>query len=238
MSDTHTVRLYDDNAGDLLDPGSYPDRVSMLPSGRTPEPRVNDRIRILWGQDMLSDILDGRYRAVVCGVNDQDNDRGVISQIIDLVRTSQWSQGSVTSYARVFQDALDVHASSDKEPYILKYDLDSVLVLALLRPKGRDAFTVDDLSRGFETITKMLHGRPDRRPVCSVSFMGAKSNKLVTSESDAAEPTFETVLRTMYGSGFRGDVYPAPQMWGHADQGVFSTFPFPEALDRMRQGSS
>ncbi len=233
-----TVRLYDDQAGDLLSPDSFPDRVSLLPSGSGTEPRPGDRIRIMWGQNMLSDILDGRYRAVICGVNDEDNARGVVAQLVNMVNTSQWSAGAVTSYAQMFQNALDIHASRDREPYILKYDLDSVLILALLRPKGRDAFTLTDLARGFTTIKKMLLGRPDRRPVCSVSFLGAKSNRLVIDEHTDSEPSFETVLRTMYSAGYRGDVYPAPQMWGHADKGVFSTYPFPEALDRMRSGSS
>ena len=94
-----------------------------------------------------------------------------------------------------------------------------------------------DLSRGFQTITKMLHGRADRLPVCSVSFLGAASNRL-REDTDDREPTFESVLRTMHEAGYRGDVYASPKMWEHGSVGVFATYPFPESLDRMRGGSS
>ena len=36
-------------------------------------------------------MVQGRYRAVVCGVNADDNSHGVIAQIVDRVATSQWS---------------------------------------------------------------------------------------------------------------------------------------------------
>lgn len=236
MSD-QTIKLYSDNADDLVVPSSYPDRLTMLPVDAT-SPTPGDRIRIMWGQDMLSDVLDGRYRAVICGVNDDDNANGVIDQFVSLVTASQWSSNSVTSYAKMFHDSVNIHAVSDREPYILKFDLDSVLVLALLRPKNQDYFTLTNLARGFTTITKMLQGRADRRPVCSVSFLGAKSNRLVIDNDSQTEPSFETVLRTMYAAGFRGDTYPAPQMWSNPDVGVFPSYPFPAGLDRMRDGSS
>ncbi|MFK7759720.1 MAG: hypothetical protein AB8C13_07235 [Phycisphaerales bacterium] len=237
MSTSTSVKIYDEDAGALLAPSSYPDRVSLLPiEHSTPTP--GDRLRIMWGQNMLSDVLDGRYRAVVCGVNDTSNESGVIAQLVSLVTASQWSAGSVTNYARMFQDSVSVHAASDREPYILKFDLDSVLILGILRPKSQDYFSLTDLARGFSTINKMLQGRPDRRPVCSVSFLGAKSNRLVIDNDSPGEPSFETVLRTMYSAGYRGDVYPSPQMWDRADVGVFPSYPFPAGLDRMRAGSS
>lgn len=234
-----SIRLYDDDADALLSPASFPDRVSLLPSEHT-QLQPGTRIRVMWGQDMLRDVLDGKYRAVVCSVNDDDNSRGLIAQLVSLVTTSQWSVHAVTSYAKMFHESVQVHAAQDREPYVLKYDLDSVLILALLRPKGRDHFTLADLGRGFQTITKMITGRPERRPVCSVSFLGATSNRLVagTGSDPNAEPSFETVLRTMYGAGYRGDVYPAPGMWRLADVGVFPSYPFPAGLDRMRSGSS
>lgn len=231
------LKLYDDDADQLVS-GEQPERVSLLPAGRGRLESV-ERIRILWGQDMLRDVLDGRYRAVVCGVNDLDNSHGIVAQLVNLVHTSQWNEKTVTSYARVFQESVSVHAARDAEPYVLKYDLDSILILALLRPTGRDHFTLDDLGRGFITINKMLKDRNDRRPVASVSFLGAASNTLRdTSNGVPVEPSFETVLRTMYQSGFRGDVYPAPGMWDMAHIGVFPSYPFPEGLERMRQGSS
>lgn len=232
---TITPRLYDEAADDLIRSSHAADRVTLLP-GEQSRLEAGARIRIMWGQDMLRDIIDGRYRSVICAVNDVDNAHGIIAQLVNLVTTSQWSVQSVTSYAKMFQESVSVHAAHDREPYILKYDLDSIVILALLRPTGRDHFTTTDLSRGFRTVTKMLQGRADRRPVASVSFLGAHSNRLVGD--DGNEPTFETALRTMHESGYRGDVYPSPQMWSAGDTGVFASYPFPESLDRMRGGSS
>ncbi len=236
MSDTRTdgVRLYDGATEGLVPADVAPDKVSLLPGRHTPEPRAGESIRILWGQDMLRDILDGRYRAVVCGVNEEDNAKGIVAQLVSMVPASQWREPAVTSYAKLFHEAVSVHATGDREPYILKYDLDSVLILAMLRPKGKDHFTLDDLGRGFTTIVKMLEGRRERQPVASVSFLGARSNRLLGP--DGHEPSFEGVLRTMFESGYRGDVYPAPQMWSMGHVGVFASYPFPEGLDTMREG--
>lgn len=231
------VKLYDDEAAGLVQAGMAPDKVSMLPGrswGAAEAGGADRSIRIMWGQDMLRDILDGRYRAVVCGVNDETNAHGMVAQLVSLVPASQWREPAVTSYAKLFQQSVSVHAKSDREPYILKYDLDSVLVLAMLRPRGRDHFTLADLGRGFSTIAKMLKGRRERLPVASVSFLGARSNRLV--DERGGEPSFETVLRTMHEAGYRGDVYPSPQMWSMGHVGVFPSYPFPEGLARMRQG--
>jgi len=232
---SNTPRLYDDGADDLVSFDSGSDRVTLLPpEGGRIEP--GRRIRILWGQDMLRDVIDGRYRAVVCGVNDADNSHGIIAQVVNLVTTSQWSVQTVTSYAKMFQGAVAEHAAHDKEPFILKYDLDSLLLLTMLRPKGRDHFTLKDLAHGFRTISKMVTGRAERLPIASVSFLGASSNKLV--DDSGSEPSFEAVLRTMHDAGFRGDVYPSPQHWSHGNTGVFPSYPFPDAIERMRSGSS
>jgi hypothetical protein len=211
------------------------DHVTLLPEAPVTVDKAG-RIRILWGQQMLPDLLSGRYRAVVCGVNAVDNSHGIIAQLVDLTSTSQWTAKSVTSYAKMFSEAISIHAAGDREPYILKYDLDSVLILALLRPQGREGFTLDDLGRGFQTITKMLQGRRERLPVASVSFLGARSNKLSVSEKNPAPPSFEAVLKTMYQAGYRGDVYTAPSMWNLGHVGVFPSYPFPEGLSAMREG--
>ena len=58
----------------------------------------------------------------------------------------------------MFQESVAIHASTDREPYVLKLDLDSILILALLRPKGKDHFTLPELRRGFVTVSKMLKG--------------------------------------------------------------------------------
>ncbi len=234
-----TIRLYDGDADRLVLSDLAPERVTLLPGsgGRPTRPEdTTERIRIMWGQDLLRDLLDARYRTVVCGVNDADNSHGIIAQLVDLVSTSQWTATTVTQYARMFLGSAGQLASGDKEPYILKFDLDSLLILAILRPRGRDHLSLHDLSRGFRTVTKMLRDRRDRWPVASVSFLNAKANRLVGS--DAREPSFETVLRIMYESGFRGDVYTHPEMWKFGHVGVFPAYPFPEGLDRMRAGSS
>ncbi len=227
------MKLYDDE-GDLLLPSELAaDKVSLLP--QDPAAEVEGRLRILWGQNMLRDMLEGRYRTVICSVNDEDNSHGMVAQLVELITTSQWTARSVTSYAKMFHDSVTIHAAMDREPYILKYDLDSILVFAMLRPKGRDHFTPDDISRGFQTIVKMLRGRRERLPVASVAFLGARSNRLLDPRTNA-EPSFESVLRLMYDAGYRGDVYPAPQMWRFGNVGVFPSYPFPSSLDRMRAG--
>lgn len=227
--------VYEHEADALLGSEQFADRVSLLPGERGAiEP--GRRVRIMWGQDMLLDALDGKYRTIVCGVNDEDNTHGIIAQLVNRITTSQWSINSVTSYARMFHESVAVHAANDREPYVLKYDLDSVLILALLRPRGKPTFTLDDLGHGFRTISKMLQGRPDRKPTAAVSFLGARSNRL--TDADGNEPSFESVLRTMYDAGYRGDVYPSPSMWGFGHVGVFPSYPFPEGLARMREGSS
>ena len=228
------IRLYEGDA-DALMSGDHAERVSLLP-GDSSGFSAGERLRILWGQDMLRDMLDGRYRTVICGVNESDNSHGIVAQLVHLVSSSQWTQHTVTNYAKVFQESVSIHAAHDQEPYVLKYDLDSILILALLRPRGQDHFTLKDLSRGFATISKMLRERRDRQPVASVSFLGARSNRLVNERN--TEPSFERVLRTMYQSGYRGDVYPAPALWSKGDVGVFATYPFPEGVNRMREGSS
>jgi hypothetical protein len=234
-SEEETPRLYEDEGDLLMQADQRSDRVVLLPAGdpRRASPE-RDRIRIQWGQHLLADLVAGRYRAFVCGVNTEDNEHGIITQAVSLTTTSQWTPKSVTSYARMFSDSVSVHAATDREPYILKYDLDSLLILALLRPAGRDYFTLEDLSRGFATVAKMLRGRRERLPVATVSFLGAKSNRLIGP--DRREPSFESVLRAMYDAGYRGDVYPSLRMWELAPTGVFASYPFPESLDVMRKG--
>jgi len=234
QSDT-TPRMYDDDGDLLLQADQRSDRVVMMPAG-DPRDAGRERVRIMWGQHLLADLVAGRYRAVVCGVNDEDNARGILGELLELIPTSQWTLKSATSYAQMFQESIAVHAANDREPYIIKYDLDKLLILGILRPQDRDYFTLDDLRRGFATVSKMLAGRNDRLPVASVSFLGAKSNRLVESGDDQTEPSFESVMRTMYEAGYRGDVYPSLGMWECAPTGVFASYPYPEALDAMRRG--
>ncbi len=235
-----TVRLYDGESDSLVSADLAPDRVTLLPGENAPPSPAHvsaaERIRILWGQDMLRDVLDGRYRAIVVGVNDEDNSHGIIARLVELIHTSQWTAKAVTSYAAMFQESVAIHAARDREPYVLKFDLDKLLILGLLRPHGRDHFTLDDLARGFATVAKMLRDRHDRLPVAAVSFLNARANRL--QGPDGREPSFESVLRTMFGAGFRGDVYTAPAMWKVGHVGVFPSYPFPAGVSRMGEGSS
>lgn len=225
-----TPRLYDGEGDLLLEADRRADRVILLPSG---DPRKastdRDRVRIQWGQHLLADLLARRYRTLVCGVNPDNNSHGIIGELAALLPTSQWNNETITAHARTFTKAL-----SKDEVLVLKFDMDLVQVLGMLRPPGRDHFTVDDLRKGFRKVAEMVERRFDRLPVASVSFLGAKSNRL--AGSDGQEPTFETVLRTMYEAGYRGDVYPSLGMWGAAPTGVFASYPYPDSLKVMRSG--
>ena len=235
LDEQRDLRLYDDEGDLLLQADKRADRVILLPGG---DPRSaggdGDRIRIQWGQHLLADLVAGRYRTAICAINDVDNSRGIVGELLDLVATSQWNVRTATAYAHMFHESVAVHAPGDHEPYILKFDLDRLLIMAILRPRNQDHFTLQDLSRGFQTVAKMLDGRRERWPAASVSFLGAKSNRLVDDEGRA--PPFESVLRAMFEAGYRGDVYASLGMWELAPTGVFASYPFPESLDIMREG--
>jgi hypothetical protein len=206
------------------------ERVVVVPDVRSSKiPDARPHIRIMWGQQLLEDLMIGRYRSVVCAVNTQDNTHGIIGQIAALLPTTQWDEESVTNYATRY-------STDDGHARVLKYEMDMLEVLAILRPRHAPALTIEHLSTAFRIISEMVRHRPSRAPVASVSFLGARANKLV--DARGKEPSFETVLRTMYDAGFSGDVYPSPDMWSLADVGVYPRFPFPAALDVMRDGGS
>jgi hypothetical protein len=106
-------------------------------------------------------------------------------------------------------------------------------VLGILRPSNR-SLTVDDLANAFRIVAEMIGRKPGRVPSASVSFLGARANKLVDGEGK--EPSFETVLRAMHQGGYSGDVYPSPAMWHIGKIGLFPRYPFPETLDQLRRG--
>lgn len=236
QSSGHAVRLYEGDGDRLVEVPSGGPKVTILPSGDPRTANASRRIRIMWGHHLLDDVVEGHYRTLICGVNDADNSHGILGEILKLIPTSQWTLASATSYAKVFRSAVNVHAKEDREPYVLKLDLDRLLVLALLRPQGRDHFTLEDIYRGFRTVSRMLDGRRDRLPVCSVSFLGAKSNRLLDHQGQ--EPSLESVLDAMHQAGYSGDVYPPITLWDVPHTAVFATYPFPEGLSRMREGSS
>ena len=68
--------------GDQLMQDEVPDRIVLVPDAypsKTPD--RHPRIRIMWGQHLLDDIVEGRYRSLVCAVNSHDNSHGIISQV-------------------------------------------------------------------------------------------------------------------------------------------------------------
>ena len=224
------ARLYDDDGDRLMQADSRADRIILLPAGDPRRPDAREpRIRIQWGQHLLADLVAERYRTLICGVNGSDNSRGIIAQLAATLPVSQWDAASITHHASLFARS----PSRDDVP-VLKFDFDSVEVLALLRPASRDHFTLDDLAKGFRKAAQMVDRRRDRLPVAMVSFLGAKSNRLV--DADGREPSLESVLRAAFESGVRGDLYPPLSMWEMAPTGVFANYPFPSAIDRMREG--
>ena len=80
----------DQDAGERL--VLVPDAMPSKAPDRTP------RIRLMWGQHLLEDLLAGRYRSLVCAVNAEDNSHGIISQLATLLPTSQWDRNSVTEH--------------------------------------------------------------------------------------------------------------------------------------------
>jgi len=229
-------RIYSGDGDRLVEAPGHGPRVTMVPSGDPRTVAGGRSIRLQWGQHLLNDLVEGRYRTVICGINESDNSHGVLGELLKLIPTSQWTLSSATSFARMFRGAVSMHAKDDREPYVLKFDLDRLLILALLRPADRDHFTLEDLFRGFRTVSRMLEGRRERHPVCSVSFLGAKSNRLL--DHQGREPSLEAVLQAMHQAGFAGDVYPPVSLWDVPGTAVFATYPFPEGLQRMREGSS
>jgi hypothetical protein len=223
-------KVYDGDGDQLMERelSDLADRVILVP-GQAPsrQPEGKPRIRIMWGNHLLEDVQAGRYRSIVCAVNGQDNSRGIISQLAGLLKTSQWDEKSIT------QNAAQFSAGPDKVK-VLKYDMDIVEVLAILRPPSRQHLTIDDLRHAFGVVAEMIDRRPGRFPSASVSFLDARANALV--DHTGQQPSFETILRTMYDAGYYGDVYPPTSMWRVAPISVFARYPFPQSLDVMRGG--
>jgi hypothetical protein len=206
----------------------FAERITLVPDAlpsKTPDP--SPRLRIMWGQHLLEDLLRGRYRSLVCAVNAQDNSRGIIAQLAALLPTSQWDERSITEHARTFT------ATHDRVK-VLKFDMDTLEVLAVLRPAGHANLTLKDLATAFKMVAEMIGRKSSRIPSASVSFLGARANMLVGG--DGREPSFEEVLRTMHEAGYSGDVYPSPAMWHLGRLGVFARYPFPPSLEQLRGG--
>jgi hypothetical protein len=224
------MKVYEGD-GDLLmqtDRHQAGQSITLIPDALPSKvPDRTRRIRIMWGQHLLEDVLIGRYKSIVCAVNGRDNSHGIISQLAAMLPTSQWDEKSITAYAAHFSNAAN-------RPTVLKIDMDMVEVLAILRPAGSLHLTIDHLSHAFEIVAEMIAHNPRRLPSASVSFLGARANALV--DIDGAEPSFEKVLSTIYDAGYTGDIYPPPALWQIREVGVFARYPFPRALDDLRAG--
>ena len=227
-----TPRIYDGDGDRFMSvereaPG---ERIVLVPDA-LPSRRADTRphLRIMWGQHLLDDLVLGRYRSLVCAVNGQDNSHGIIGQLATMLPATQWDERSVTQYARQF-------ITGDEKVKVLKYEMDMLEILAILRPSHSPNLTTEDLSTAFRIVAEMIRRRTTRLPTASVSFLGARANALV--DEGGREPSFERVLKIMHDAGFYGDVYPSPGMWAIADVGVYPRFPFPRALDQMRDGGS
>jgi len=225
LTSSHIYEGSGDALAEHLDVGN---RIILLPDAPLlqREPDTVERIRIMWGQRLIDDLISGRYRALICAVNARDNSHGIINLLAQRLPTSQWNEQMITEHAKHFVQPNSVT--------VVKYDMDRVKVLALLRPAEHEYLSPKDISGGFRLITSMLHGRPDRCPCASVCFLGARANKLI--DANGEEPSFENVLDLMYGAGYRGDVYPAPWMWESAPAGVFPRYHFPDSFKHMCDG--
>ncbi len=224
---TSTLRMYDGDGDALFLESKLADKLVLAPEGQAiGEADPRPRLRLMWGQYLLDDLLAGRYRSLVCAVNSQDNQLGIIGQLATMLPASQWTPESVTAHARQF-------AQRDKVT-VLKYDMGLVEVLALLRPAQQEVMTLDDLSHGFDIVAQLLRHHTQWRPTATVSFLEGRANRLV--DAAGKEPSFESVLQTMYEAGYDGDVYPSPAMFEVAPTAVFGRYPYPGSLDQMRTG--
>ena len=131
MTELRRPRFYDGD-GDILMQRSELEQEPLLLVPDSPPSKLPDtapRIRIMWGQHLLEDLLAGRYRTLVCAVNAEDNSHGIISQLASLLPTSQWDRNTITDHARQF-------SAVGEKVKVLKYDMDTVEVLAVGYPTG------------------------------------------------------------------------------------------------------
>ncbi|MGN6370833.1 MAG: hypothetical protein ACTHN5_21475 [Phycisphaerae bacterium] len=215
-------------AGDQLMQEDVADRIILVPDAypsKTPD--ACQHIRIMWGQHLLDDLMAGRYRSLICAVNSHDNSHGIISQVAAFSRTSQWDAEAITAYARYV-------GQRGSKVRVLKYDMDTLEVLAVLRPESQEALTLTDLSASMKMVSEMLRQQPRRLPAASVSFLEARANRLV--DDHGSEPSFESVLSVIYDAGYRGDIYPSPSLWRAAPTAVYARYPFSSSLDARRNG--
>jgi len=160
VASNQSQKIYEGDGDQLMSieraaPGQH---IVMIPDalpGKVPDTRPH--IRIMWGQHLLEDLVLGRYRSLVCAVNTRDNSRGIIGQVAALLPTTQWNEQSVTAYALRF-------SAGPERVKIIKYEMDMLEVLAILRPPGAEHLTVDHLASAFRIISEMILIAPPGSP--------------------------------------------------------------------------
>ena len=183
-SATQPAKIYDGHGDELIVETHLVEKLTIIPDGKpTSKPDTTHRLRILWGQHLLDDLLAGRYRTLVCAVNTTDNSHGIIAQLATLLPTSSWTPKTITDYAQQF--------AGQEKAVVLKFDMDVVEVLALLRPSEQAEMTLKDLGHGFEIVSEMLRRKTQRLPSASVSFLGARANRLVAAPESGGETSGE-----------------------------------------------
>ena len=103
QSQMTTVRIYDGEGDALFIDASLSDKMILAPEGRAiSDADAMPRLRLMWGQYLLDDLVAGRYRSLVCEANTIDNSQGLIGQLTDLLPGCQWSPETITSHAKQF----------------------------------------------------------------------------------------------------------------------------------------
>lgn len=68
--ETQSVRIYDGDGDALFLETGLADKLVLAPEGQTiGEADAQLRLRLMWGQYLLDDLLAGRYRSLVRAVN-------------------------------------------------------------------------------------------------------------------------------------------------------------------------
>src|SRR6266542_4212833 len=88
----NALHIYEGSGDDLAEQLDSGNRIILLPDSPLAqrEPDSIERIRIMWGQRLIDDLIAGHYRGLVCAVNAKDNSHGIINLLAQQLPTSQW----------------------------------------------------------------------------------------------------------------------------------------------------
>ena len=215
----------------------FPDRVTLsCRRGRSGVGVGPGSASLPVGQDMLGDMLDGRYhRGGVRGVNDEDNSHGIIAQLVDPIHyVAVDGQGRDEFCADVPGVGVDPRGA-DREPYVLKYDLDSLLIPALLVSEGRPPLHARRPVAGSLDGGEDARERRERLAGGEREFSSTPGRTNCTRRRRGSRVSRPFCGRcTRRGSGRCGTA--RRRLLRGA--GVFRPYPSPEGIEQMRQGSS